>query len=52
MAVGIPIGVVIAWRYRNTILNKVHQLTVLHDNDAAGSNAHPHTPTGPVISSR
>lgn len=52
VSIGIPIGVVIAWRYRNTILNKVDKLTLLHENDSASLNAHPHTPQGPVISSR
>lgn len=55
VAVGIPIGVVIAWRYRNKILNKVDQLTPGHDHDpdvVDSGNSHPHTPVGPVKSSR
>lgn len=50
VAVGTPIGVVIAWRYRNNILNKVDQLATGHDPDAAPT--HPHTPVGPVKSTR
>ncbi len=46
VAVGIPIGVVIALRYRNKILNKVDQLTPGHNS------SQPHTPVGPVTSSR
>ena len=55
VAVGIPIGVVIAWRYRGKILNKVDQLTPGHDPDPNvidSGSSHSNTPVGPVISTR